>query len=150
VPSLADPVLTILSASSVSGTFDTVVQPAGMPAGLVFSVIYNAANVQLMVANAMLAGDYNLNGTVDAADYVLWRKTNGDIVAPFSGADGDGDGMIDDDDYDVWKAHFGQVAGSGSAAGQSTAVPEPATALFAFSAVVSQLLLGCRPGRFTI
>ena len=39
-----------------------------------------------------ILGDYNLNGTVDAADYVVWRKTLGTSVAPpFSGADGDGD-----------------------------------------------------------
>ena len=24
-----------------------------------------------------VAGDYNLNGVVDAADYVVWRKTDG-------------------------------------------------------------------------
>ena len=38
-------------------------------------------------------GDYNRDLVVDAADYVLWRKTLGTTGVPaFSGADGDGDG----------------------------------------------------------
>ena len=64
----------------------------------------------LFLKPANLAGDYNLNGTVDAADYTLWRDTLGAIVTPFSGADGSGNGVVDQADYDVWKAHFGQTA----------------------------------------
>ena len=55
-----------------------------------------------------LPGDYNLDGFVDAADYVLWRKTLADNVAAYSGADGDGDGVIDQDDHTVWRANFGR------------------------------------------
>jgi hypothetical protein len=54
-----------------------------------------------------LPGDYNLNALVDAADYVLWRKTNGSTVPPYSGADGDGSGTITPNDYTVWRTHFG-------------------------------------------
>jgi hypothetical protein len=72
-------------------------------------------------------GDYNRDGTVDAADYILWRKTLGQSVAYGFGADGDASGTIDDGDYTVWRAHFGQTAGSGAAADGSAsgAVPEP-------------------------
>jgi hypothetical protein len=53
-------------------------------------------------------GDYNRNALVDAADYVLWRKTLTQPVDPAgSGADGDGDGTVDDDDYGVWRAAYG-------------------------------------------
>ena len=39
-----------------------------------------------------IPGDYNLNGVVNAADYVMWRKFLSTSVAPpFTGADGDGD-----------------------------------------------------------
>jgi hypothetical protein len=55
-----------------------------------------------------LAGDFNFDGAVDAADYVLWRKAGGTQVS-----------------YDVWRAHFGQNAGKSAASGASTAVPEP-------------------------
>lgn len=53
-------------------------------------------------------GDYNQNGVVDAADYVVWRKTLGATgITPYSGADGNGNGMVDDADYGVWRSHFG-------------------------------------------
>src|SRR5262249_51458543 len=69
--------------------------------------------------------DYNHNGVVDAADYVLWRKTLGQTVTPGTSADGDYDGQITQADYDVWRAQFGRTGpGSGSGAVLVT-VPEP-------------------------
>ncbi len=126
-PALGD-MFTIISATGgVSGTFVTLNQPAALvAAGLMFDVVYNPTLVQLVVAN-FLPGDYNQNGTVDAADYVLWRNTLGQEVWPFNGADGNGDGIIDSGDYDVWTTHFGQTAGSGSGAATNAAVPEPAS-----------------------
>ena len=32
-------------------------------------------------------------------------------------------------DYDVWRRHFGQTAGSGSGANATAAIPEPTTAV---------------------
>src|SRR4029079_6297063 len=63
-------------------------------------------------------GDFNSDGKVDAADYVVWRKSNGS-----------------QERYNTWCSHFGQPAGSGAAmpsvATLSAAVHEPATlALF--------------------
>ena len=52
-------------------------------------------------------GDYNHNGTVDAADYTKWRDTLGSSVAKGSGADADGSQTIDTPDYNIWKANFG-------------------------------------------
>jgi hypothetical protein len=73
---------------------------------------------------APIAGDYNGNGIVDAADYVVWRKALGQTVAPGTGADGDGDRTIGMGDYSLWKGRFGStsVTGSGLATG---ALPEP-------------------------
>jgi hypothetical protein len=57
-----------------------------------------------------LVGDYNRDGRVNAADYVVWRNTNGQAVADvYAGADGYGDRVIDHNDYLVWRANFGQV-----------------------------------------
>src|SRR5262249_3615863 len=53
------------------------------------------------------------NNTVDAGDYVLWRKTLGTPVAQFSGADGNGNSAIDTGDYDVWRGHFGAPPAAG-------------------------------------
>ena len=61
-------------------------------------------------ANTPLLGDYNLNGSVDAADYIVWRNNLGQSVPPFSGSDGDYDGIVDQGDYAVWRANFGQSA----------------------------------------
>ena len=54
--------------------------------------------------------DYNNDGTVDAADYSVWRDTLGQNVDPGTGADGNGNGVIDVGDYDEWKANFGGTA----------------------------------------
>ncbi|MEX2092195.1 MAG: dockerin type I domain-containing protein [Pirellulales bacterium] len=52
-------------------------------------------------------GDYNDNGSVDAADYTVFRDTLGASVARGSGADANGDLTITDADYNIWKTRFG-------------------------------------------
>ena len=52
-----------------------------------------------------LPGDYNDDGTVDAADYPVWRDSLGQAVGPGSSADGDRDGTITMADYEVWKTN---------------------------------------------
>jgi hypothetical protein len=88
-------------------------------------------------------GDYNLDGFVDAADYVHWRKTVGDEVAEGTGADGDADGTIDEGDYAFWVEQFGTDVSPGS--GGAAPVPEP-TALAPFLL----LLLTSLNGRYRI
>jgi hypothetical protein len=74
-----------------------------------------------------LFGDYNGDNAVDAADYVVWRKTLGSSVAnPFDGADGNGNSMIDAGDYGLWRRSFGSELAS-SAHVASTSAPEPST-----------------------
>jgi hypothetical protein len=63
-----------------------------------------------------LLGDYNDDGAVDAADYVIWRKGG-----PLAN-EGDVPGTVNGGDYNFWKAHYGEEA-----AGAGGAVPEPAT-----------------------
>jgi hypothetical protein len=71
-----------------------------------------------------LAGDYNADGTVDAADYSVWRDNlGGSGPLPNETASL---GAIDQADYDAWKANFGATNLGGSGATNS-AVPEPAT-----------------------
>ncbi len=89
----------------------------------------SASAVQSVTVAPVLPGDYNQNQTVDAADYVLWRKTLGTTGLPaYSGADGSGNGGIGQEDYGVWRANFGQtlpppVAGSGADSVTASAAP---------------------------
>ena len=60
---------------------------------------------------------------VDAADYVVWRKTQSPTGVPaYSGADGSGNGTIGSEDYDVWRAHFGETLPVGDGAGEESRV----------------------------
>jgi hypothetical protein len=93
------------------------------PGASMFSLDVGASNVILEFGAASLAGDYNGDGTVNAADYTLWQDTLGQNVAAGSGADGNGDGTINASDYGVWKTNFGTTSGSATASG--AAVPEP-------------------------
>jgi hypothetical protein len=63
-------------------------------------------------------GDYNADGTVDLADYNLWKTSFGSTT--YLPADGNDNHVIDVGDYTVWRDHF-----SGAGVGQSAAVPEP-------------------------
>lgn len=86
------------------------------------------------------SGDFNNDGLVDAADYTIWRDTNGDDVTPGTGADLDGNGKIDENDRDLWANGVGSepspvitpahiAAGFGTSS--SLTVPEPSTVLLA-------------------
>jgi hypothetical protein len=81
---------------------------------------------------ASLAGDFNNNGVVEAADYVLWRKYNNTATTLAN----DATPGTNDADYDVWRAHFGQTPGSGAQASANAAVPEPTILLQLSSAML--------------
>ena len=77
-------------------------------------------------------GDYNQNGVVDAADYIVWRETLTQAADPAgSGADGNANGTIEVGDYTFWRERFGDIVPLGAGAGAagfvsaSAAVPEP-------------------------
>jgi hypothetical protein len=55
-----------------------------------------------------LAGDYDLDGHVDAGDFVVWKETEGSTTD--LRADGNGDGRVDQADHDLWKTQFGRSA----------------------------------------
>jgi hypothetical protein len=89
---------------------------------------------------AGLPGDYNLNGTVDAADYTVWRDRKGQLTAlPNSNPAALTPGVVDDEDFAFWKSRFGAGFPAGSAATLGAAVPEPNIFLLAIGAVVTLL-----------
>jgi hypothetical protein len=83
----------------------------------------------------VLNGDFNKDGSVDAADYVTWRKGLGTAYT--------------ETDYDVWRANFGEVLNSGLAAGSSSQVPEPSIAILLSGALAfsSQRRTVAKPSR---
>jgi hypothetical protein len=130
---MAGDMFQILTASSGrTGMFTTELLPT-LPGGLDWNVIYNPNSVVLAVLGPALLGDYNQNGVVDAADFVVWRKNLGSGTAlPNDDTPG-----VGPDDYTRWRANFGRTAGSGSGAtGFASAVPEPTNALLALTAIL--------------
>jgi hypothetical protein len=82
-------------------------------------------------ASPALLGDYNSNGIVDADDYTVWRDT---LAAGGTSLLNDPTpGMVDQSDYTYWTAHFG-AAGGGEAAIRPAAVPEPSSIALVISA----------------
>jgi hypothetical protein len=75
----------------------------------------------LVDAVAAINADYNGNGVVDAADFVVWRKADGSQAG-----------------YDSWRANFARTATAGLLAGVT--VPEPANQML--------LILGAALGRW--
>jgi hypothetical protein len=71
-------------------------------------------------------GDYNNDGTVDAADYVVWRKILGQSVM-LPNRDNANSGPISIDDYETLRAQFGEAACADDENG--TSVPEPSAVL---------------------
>ena len=62
--------------------------------------------------DGLLAGDFNEDGVVDAADYTVWRDGLGNRYSP--------------SDYDVWAGNFGATLPASS---ESNSVPEPSALL---------------------
>ncbi len=103
---------------AITGAFESVVFPTFN--GLTFDVAQSASSISLQVVPSV--GDFNHDGFVNAADYIIWRKGIG--VAPTQ------------DNYNLWRAHFGQTTGSGAGAtgsagthaqrwSASSSIPEP-------------------------
>jgi hypothetical protein len=116
----------ILDWGSVTGTFSSIQLPT-LRGGLAWntSQLYLTGVISVTGA-AAVAGDYNGNGIVDAADYTIWRDTLGSTTDLRANGDNTGASAdkIDQADFNVWKSNFGNHSGSG--AGTNAAVPEPA------------------------
>ena len=78
-------------------------------------------------------GDYNGNGTVDAADYTVWRDHFGQDYA-LANRDPTNSNAVNVQDYTYWKSRFGATTG-GAGALSAGAVPEPATWILGLTAL---------------
>lgn len=91
VPVLGDSFAIVNGQVGLSTEFATTNLPA-LPVGLSWQLNPSGTTVSLDVVAATLAGDFNSNGVVDAADYIVWRKNNSTQAS-----------------YDIWRAHFGEA-----------------------------------------
>ncbi len=122
----------LLDWTTLSGTFSSLVLPSS--GGLTWDTSQLYTTGVLTVASSGTAGDYNSNGTVDAADYILWRKNQGSTNVLPNDPTG---GTIGTTQYNTWRTHFGQPPGTGSGltSASTSQVPEPASGVL--------LLLAC-------
>lgn len=88
-------------------------------------------NIRLRAA--LIPGDYNDDGTVDAADFGVWTAAYG-ATGP-NAADGNGDDVVNAADYTIWRDAL--------ATPPSVAVPEPSGVLIVL-AMLGQLLFARR------
>ena len=112
------------------------------PSGIVQNLHHVAIDQTLLVIEAPdpLAGDYNRDGRVDAADYTVWRDRRGQTFAlPGENPLAATPGLVDAEDYAYWRQHFGAV---GASAAVAIGVPEPSAALLALMALIHVALHG--------
>jgi hypothetical protein len=103
--------------------------PDNLPLGTGITYLDNVRLVQ--PDSGSLDGDYNDDGRVDAADYVVWRNNEG--AAPGTLPNDPTGTTIGEAQYNLWVASYGSGRGGGSA----VAVPEPGVIYLTFT-----LLLG--------
>ena len=124
----------ILSAAGeISGSFGEINLPE-LPAGLVWEIDTSDPQSMVLRIAALLDGDFNADGVVDAADYVVWRdsldETGRGLAADGTGSDGLPDGVVNDADYQLWRANFGATVPPPEEAAAAN-VPEPHAARIA-------------------
>ncbi len=108
--------------SQMAGTW------GGDGSGTTFISSFFAGSGMLQVTTFIpppIIGDFNTDGIVNAADYIVWQRSVGTASIP--NRDPNNTGPIGEADYDSWRAQFGMVAGGGAGniASSSSAVPEP-------------------------
>ncbi|HEX4413149.1 MAG TPA: S8 family serine peptidase [Lacipirellulaceae bacterium] len=75
------------------------------------STDYGLAWWTVAAATQASLGDFNGDGVVDSQDYNVWRS---DFGSGNAAADANGDGVVNAADYVVWRDHLGQSVGSGA------------------------------------
>lgn len=116
-PQFGDAFELLSVAGQLNGAFATQVLP-GMSDGLQWKISQSTGS---LLATVVLAGDYNGDGNVDAADYTVWRDSNGSTTN--LSADGDGNGVVNEDDRIFWAARYGATAP------EAASIPEPTSVL---------------------
>lgn len=112
----------LLDFASASGAF--ALNLPALPAGLAWDAADLLTTGELAVAAAPVGdADFNVDGTVDGADFQTWQRGFGHSGQTTSATgDANGDGLVDAADLAVWQSQFGNAA---SSAPTNATVPEP-------------------------
>jgi pectate lyase len=133
VPQLNDSFPIVASQEGFLGNFTTFDLPE-LGGNLEWIVTADEMLLTLAIVSApdTLAGDYNDDGVVDAADFTVWRDRLGgtDLLNETESL-----GVVDEADFNAWKANFGA-----SNLGAGASVPEPATGLLMLGSVAAMTL----------
>ena len=89
---------------SIAGGFSSIVLP-NLP-----GLAWDTSQLDAGSLRVVIPGDFNQDGAVDAADYIVWRKGIPPSNTPT--------------DYNLWHTRFGESLTGGSGA-SSGVVPEP-------------------------
>jgi autotransporter-associated beta strand protein len=125
---VADVAFADLGAGVIERVATLVLGGATQTNGLTYGSTLSSAVVQnneffagTGIVSMGLSGDFNSDGSVDAADYVLWRRTGGTEAG-----------------YNIWRANIGRTLNSSvSTSNANTTVPEPATLVVLMIAAAS-------------
>jgi thermolabile hemolysin len=103
------------------------------PTAAVHSVLADYADLLL----DGLAGDFDTDGEVDAADYKLWRAGFGPASAVRKRGDADGDNDVDGRDFLAWQRGVGRDIITQVMSGRASVTPEPSAAMLFVSALAA-------------
>ena len=95
---------------------------------------FTEATAFVIVPTGSLVGDFNNDGVISAADYVVWRKASPTATLPNDNTPG----VVDASDYAYWRANFGKSSPASAAALGTAPVPEPAGAAFLVIAILAR------------
>jgi hypothetical protein len=114
-----------LTSTASGGNPYTIARQADLELSLLNAFQYtlpaNSISTLVLISDG-LPGDFNRDGIVDGADYVVWRKLEGSTGNDLA-ADSNEDNIVDAKDYSLWSGNFGRTNLSGA----GSAIPEPTT-----------------------
>lgn len=110
-----------------------------------YTVLSDGSFLQHGYANATLldverktsvpSADFNDDGLVNGADFLIWQRGLG--AGGFAQGDANGDSLVNEADYQIWKQQFGTAL----TVAANIAVPEPASTAFALCGLSAAIVV---------
>jgi autotransporter-associated beta strand protein len=124
----------LLDWGSRDGVFAAINLPALSGVNWDTSELYTLGTLSVVAVGVL--GDYNGDGSVNAADYTVYRNRAAGIGGTTLDNEGVTLGEITVDDYYFWKSRYGDTAGSGATLSDVSEAPEPTSFVMGLIAAV--------------